>query len=308
MKRFGITVAAAFAACVLAAMPAQAKTVINLCTGGDGGPYAQAGQMIADQARTDPLIEIRVIKDTGGTWGNIERSTDINGAPTAADYEAGTACQAFIGQPDGPVLLARKAPAEAKRLVSVAKLHTEYLHVLCGKDKDVDNLYDLPGMDNASIALGDAGSGAWLIWQNFVYEDDSYGKVATTTDSGIDAIAAAASGSVTCTIVPAAIGNKTVAEADELYGADLKLVGATDKDFNDAVDIEGKPLYDWGKIPSGTYPTNLQAGWFTSEETVKWRASVYMNTARITDPKAKSAFIRATARARAGIVQTFGGE
>lgn len=302
----GIASMASLAALALLISPsaAEAKTVINLCTGGEGGPYNIAGNMIADQAKSDPNVEIRVIKDTGGTWGNIERST--GGSPTDADYEAGTACHAFIGQPDGPVLLSRKNPGEAKRLVPVTKLHAEYLHVLCGKDSGVDDLGDLPGLDNASVALGDAGSGAWLIWQNFVYEDDSYGAIATTTDKDIDAIAAVAGGSITCTLIPAAVGNKTVTEADELYGTDLVLAGANDKDFNDAVDIKGEPLYVWQEIPSGSYPNHLQSGWFTSVDTIKWNATVYLNPSRVTDSKAKSAFIRAVARAKPGIVQVYG--
>lgn len=277
---------------------------INLCTGGEGGPYHQAGLLIAAQAQGSTKLKINVIADTGGTWGNIERTT---GAASAEDFSSGRACHAFIGQPDGPVLLSRQNAGEAKKIVPVAKLHWEYLHVLCGKDSGVEDLTDLEGLDGASVALGSSGSGAWLVWQNFVYEDSGYGTIATKPLGDIDAVSSVASGDTTCALVPAALGNKTVREADELFGKDLVLAGATDWDFNDAVDIKGDRLYDFAKIPSGTYPTNLQ-GWFSGAKTVRWQAQVYVNTERFTDSKAKTDFIRAVARARPEIVATFGGE
>lgn len=307
--RFSILLSAASLVAALAATgtAASAGTIVNLCTGGSGGPYHNAGLMIAEQSKGDPSLEIRVIADTGGTWGNIGMSTDRDGRAGPEKFEAGAACHAFIGQPDGPVLLSREAPAESKKITSIAKLHYEYLHALCGKSSGVDDIGDLESMDNASVALGSQGSGAWLIWQNFVNEDEDYGKVATSTLSGIDAIAAVASGDVTCALVPAGLGNSIVNEADELYGSDLVLVGVNDRDFNDAVDIRGEPLYEWAEIPSGTYAKNLQ-GWFSSKDTIRWRANVYVNTSRLTDAKAKSALIRAVARAKSGIVQTYGGE
>lgn len=282
---------------------AEAKTVVNLCTGASGQPYSVAGQIISDQLKGDPNVEVRVVSDTGGTWGNIERTTGAS--PTDADYESGAACHAFIGQPDGPVLLARTKPAEAKRLRQIGKLHREYLHVICGRKSGVDNLSDLSGSKKYSVALGNAGSGAWIIWENFKYEDASYAEVATVPQSGIDAVSAVANDEITCALVPAGLRNQTVMEADELFGEQLALVAATDKDFNDAVDIQGNPLYEFTKIPSGTYERNLQ-GWFSGAKTISWQAGVYVNTSRLTDAKALSTLIKAVARARATIQQEFG--
>jgi len=285
---------------------AEARTTLNLCTGKSGLPYAQIGDMIAMQLAGDGNVEIRVVKDTGGTWGNIVRTTQIENSaiPTQADYDSGAACHAFIGQPDGPALLARKNPGEAKKLSTVGALHREYLHVVCNKASDVDDLNDLPGT-SGTIAVGNPGSGAWIIWENFIYEDNSYGTVPTNTLSGIDAISDVASGTTTCALVAAGLKNADMNEADELFGDEVVLAGANDKDFNDAVDIEGKALYEWREIPSGTYPLHLQ-GWFSAADTISWQAKVYVNSSRIADPKAKTALIRAVARVKAAVQKEYG--
>lgn len=53
------------------------------------------------------------------------------------------ACDAMIGQPDGPVYLSRTAPAKVKQIRQIASLHREYLQVLCNKASGVDDLGDL---------------------------------------------------------------------------------------------------------------------------------------------------------------------
>lgn len=278
------------------ASEAMARDTVRLCTGGAGGPYAIAGQMIADIAENDPAVEVVVVTDTGGTWGNIQRTV------------TGPGCDAMIGQPDGHVLLKSQNPAMAAKLKPVGDLHREYLHALCGKDSGVDDIGDLesdPVGNGYSIALGDTGSGAWLIWQNFVAEDADYGKVPTKAESGDIALASVASGETTCALFPAALGNATVKAGDELYGDGLALVGVNDADFNDATDPQGKPLYQWAAIPSGTYKKNLQ-GWFSSKDTITWKAKVYVNVDRVTGP-ALPAFIRATMQAKPSIVANFGG-
>lgn len=294
--------------CSVFAIAAAARAdTINLCSGATDGPYDQIAHEIANNLRGSG-VEVRVVSDTGGTWGNIERTTRVSNSaqPTQADYDAGTACHAFIGQPDGLSALKRKNPAEANRLVTVGKLHTEYLQALCNKDSGYTDIGELGGRDDVSIAVGDSGSGAWLIWENFIAEDSSYGTVPTKSLSGPEAVAAVANGDVTCMLVPAGIPNKTVSEADELFGDQLVLAGVNDKDFNDAVDTDGKSLYTWAKIPSGTYSKHLQ-GWFSGKNTVSWNARVVMNTERITDQKVKAKLITAVARVRPWAQATFGG-
>lgn len=274
-----------------------APVEIRLCTGSDGGPYAVAGRLIASMAKNDPNITVTVVVDTGGTWANVQKTI------------LGEECDAMIGQPDGAALLKRQNPGAATKMKPVADLHREYLHGLCSKESGVGDIGDLesnPKGNRYSIALGDAGSGAWLIWQNFVAEDADYGEVPVTTESGVIALASVASGTgTTCMLQPAALGNSIVQQADEMFGDGLVLVGVNDKDFNDAVDPQGKLLYEFSKIPSGTYPNNLQ-GWFSGKTTVTWLAKVYVNSDRLSADKPLSAFITAVARAKPAIQAKYG--
>ena len=106
-------------------------------------------------------------------------------------------------------------------------------------------------------------------------------------------------------LVPAGLGNGTVMEADATYGDTVVLVGANDRDFTDATNIGGEPLYTWQDIPAGTYPRSLQAGWFTSASTISWPAAVYVNTDRM-DRATLNAFIRAASRGAVAIKAEYG--
>lgn len=252
--------------------------------------------MIAGMAKNDPNITIKVVVDTGGTWANIQKTI------------LGEECDAMIGQPDGAALLKRQNPGGAMKMKPVADLYREYLHALCSKESGVDDIGDLesdPKGNRYSIALGDAGSGAWLIWQNFIAEDEDYGAVPVSNDTGVIAMSAVAANEVTCMLQPAALGNSVVRQADEQFGDGLALVGVDDKDFNDAVDPQGKLLYEFGKIPSGTYPNSLQ-GWFSGKTTVSWLAKVYVNSDRLSADKPLGAFITAVARAKPAIQAKYG--
>jgi len=301
LSTIALTLAATVAAPALAA--AEPMT-INLCTGGEGKPYHSTGTYIAGFLKDSKNVRVNVIT-TNGTWDNIERTLLTPLTPeSVAD---GTACHAYIGQPDGAVVLKRKNPTAAANLKEIGKGPVEFLHVLCSKESGVDDLNDLAGDNSKSVALGANGSGAWVIWQNFVNEEASYGEVVVSDESGAIAMSSVASNSTTCALVPAAVVNATVAEADVNFGDAISLVGANDRDFNDATTVDGKPLYKWQAIPSGSYPTNLQDGWFTSVDTVAWQAGIYVNKQYFTDnTKALEDLITATAKAKPAIKNSFG--
>lgn len=269
---------------------------IRLCTGSESGNYYAAGETIKRMAGTSLPIEV---VETEGTIDNLTRVLDA-----AVGDEGG--CHAMIGQPDGPVYVARSSAGKVKKLRQVGSLHREYLHVLCSRASGVDDLGDIAG-GGYSLAIGEPGSGAWLIWQNILVEDDSYASVPVTNEGGILALSAVSSDSTTCMLVPAGVGNGTVREADATFGDTVLLADANDKDFNDATDIAGKPLYEYVDIPSGTYPQALQTGFFgSSVSTISWLAGVYVNTDKFPDQKQLAAFIQAVSRASVGIKAEFG--
>ncbi|MBD9544307.1 C4-dicarboxylate ABC transporter substrate-binding protein [Ensifer sp. ENS04] len=280
------------AALALACLFSSPAAALTLCTGAADQPYAQAGDMIKAEAKGAGL-DVQVVKGTGGTWGNIQLSLDGK-------------CDAFIGQPDGMAYLKRTEPANAAKFLPIADLHREYLHALCGKNSGVDDIGDLENdAKKYSIALGERGSGAWLIWQNLIAEDPDYADVKPVATSGDDALSAVSNDQTTCMLVPAALGNSVVNTADDLYGDGLLLVGVNDRDFDDAVDPQGKLLYTYAEIPSGTYKKSLQ-GWFDGKDTLTWLAKVYVNTDNLIDPEQRKKLIRAVMKSRQAIVSNFG--
>lgn len=298
-----VTVFTLLASMLATAAMAEDKMTINLCTGGEGKPYFQTGDMIQSFMSNNKNATVRVIA-TEGTWDNIQRT--VMTPMTPETLASGESCHAFVGQPDGAVLLKRKNPAAAAKLRVVGQGPLEFLHVLCGKESGVDDLSDIAGDNTKSVALGKDGSGAWLIWQNFVAEDKSYGEVVVSNESGALAMSSVAENTTTCMLVPAALGNATVNQADEEFGDSMLLAGANDKDFNDATTVDGKPLYRWQAIPSGTYQKNLQ-GWFSSADTIAWQAGIYVNKeAFVGHDRALEDFISAAAKIKPALKRQYG--
>lgn len=301
MRNIGtLIIGAVFA--LLASLPAFAQdaSTIRLCTGADSGNYYAAGKLISEMASKSVKVEVVTSE---GTVDNLDRAFSLS----KSDPQA---CDALIGQPDGPVYMKRTKPSAISTLRQIGELHREYLQVLCSKASGVADLGDLSGNSKFSIAVGEPGSGAWLVWQNIVAEDNSYGKVPTSAEGGVLALSAVASNQTSCMIVTAGLGNGTVNAADQNYSSKIALVGADDKDFNDAVDVQGKPLYSYDFDIQGSkalYP-KLTGGTFSygKVETISWNAGVYVNTERLSKAQLTGladAVMRATPR----IVSAFGG-
>lgn len=279
------------------AAPVSAET-IKLCTGAADGNYYAAGKAIAQMAPSG--IDIEVV-ETNGTLENLDRAIDLS----AADPKA---CDALIGQPDGPVYYSRTKPSSKSLIRQVGELHREYLHVIANRSSGVDDLGDLSGVEDKTLAIGEPGSGAWLVWQNILAEDDSYSKVPVSNEGGILALSAVASGVTDAMLVPAGIGNGTVSAASERYSSSVDLVPANDKDFNDAVDVRGKPLYQYADIPGKAYK-KMKCGVLSCSNvsTISWRAGVYVNVDKFKDRALLAKFADAVGRATPSIVSSFGG-
>lgn len=267
---------------------------VRLCTGGASGVYYAAGENIKQMAGNTLAIEV---VETSGTIDNLRRTLDTGD------------CDAMIGQPDGPVYLMRQSPAAVKKLRQVGSLHREYLHVLCKKSANVSDLYYMYDGKNGSLAIGEPGSGAWLIWQNIVAQDESYASIPVTNESGIMALSAIASpGSVSCMLVPAGLRNGTLMEANATFADNVTLVGANYRKFTAAKGINGEPLYEYADIPGGTYDALNPKGWVSSGAvtTLSWNAAVFINTDRFTNPRQLQDFVTIVNRAAIGIKAEYG--
>ena len=289
MKTFFTTLAFA----LLASASVSFAAPLKLCSGSTSGIYFEAATDIAKSVGRGLQVEI---VETLGTSDNIERALLSSDQPDS--------CDALIVQPDGMVEAAKSSPGISKKIRQVGSLHREYLHVLCGKNSGVDDLGDLEDDPSKySIAVGERGSGGYLVWQNLIREDEDYASVTPVYEGGTSALSSVAAGDVTCAIVPAGLKNGIMNDADGMFADDLVLVGANDKDFNDAVGFDGKPIYEYREI-DGVYP-NLQGFW-GDVNTLSWNARVLINTEKVTDSKTRDAFIRAVSQAAVGIKGKYG--
>lgn len=247
----------------LAHLPVQASSTIQMCTGGKSGVYFAVGKKMSkaadrDFVRIEPVI-------TKGSWQNMKL------------VAAGDQCQAAIVQADAYTLFARQKAADAASLDRIGALHKEYTHVLCNKESGIDNMTDLEGK-KYTLAIGKAGSGAWVTMENWKAEDEGYKNTPTVPVGGIAAAAKVADGSdVQCMLYNAGLGAGFVHKIDSRFGDRISIVNATDKDFNDAEDPKGRPLYEYADIPSKTYPANLQNGMWSSVETIRQDAVLIVN-------------------------------
>lgn len=292
--RFFAKNAFALLAVSVSALPAAAEK-LRLCTGAANGVYFAAGKDI--KAMAGNTLDIELVA-TEGTIDNMRRTLDL----PAASPES---CDAFIGQPDGPAYRAATNRASLADLRPVTTLHREYLHGLCNKASGVRDIGDLEN-DPAKyvIAIGPAGSGAWLVWQNLTREDEDYKAVGVSPEDGVMALTSVSIGeSATCMLVPAGLGNGTVGEADQTFGDTIILVGANDRDFDDAQDASGKPLYEYAKIPSSAYPHSFN--YWSAVKTISWLATVYLNKEKLS-LEAQKSFATAATRAAPGIRARFG--
>jgi uncharacterized protein len=298
-----IYLAAAWLAVVCAGLFANsvvAADAIRLCTGASDGAYYAGGQKIANMAGATLPIDV---VDSAGTIDNMERMVDKNPADPFA-------CDAIIGQPDGPAFWARTLPTKAGKFRQIGSLHREYLFLFCNKTSDIYNLSKLIGKNGVSIAIGPAGSGGWLVWQNIVSSDKRYNDIPTTPDSGILALQAVASGEITCMVRPASIKDPTVVAAanDENLKKKVVLAEADDSAFFKVKDFKGETLYEKQDIPVDGVLKPFAYSW-SGITTLSWYAGLYANPdrfQRFKDTATLSKLATAATRAAANIRSEYG--
>lgn len=277
-------VSLALVAFALLATPVLAATdSIKICTGNESGVYYDVGKTLQKWSKNIPIQVI----ESEGSLDNIELSTLGQ-------------CDAFIAQPDALNQAATERPSVKKIFRSVGTLHREYLQVLCGRESGYDDLGDLEGT-TATLNIGPPGSGSWVTWQNLVKEDSGYESIKTVSDPNDLALSAVSGGDTDCMLVASGLNSGTMQSANSNYGDAITLVGANDKDFNDATSIDGKTLYTYAEI-DGIYD-NLNGSW--GIDTISWNAQVYANTESM-DSKKLSALASLVAKSRSEIIGKYG--
>lgn len=275
---------------ITAPMGVMAQSIeLNLCTGSKDGAYYPAGEQIVLQARGD--VKVNVI-ETKGSDDNLKRLNDQS-------------CDAAIIQADA--YFATQEDNTGLRIERTAELYDEYVHLICNRGAgigDVGDLEDHP--DRYTLMIGSKGSGTALTWRTFTLLDTDYAKVPTLPIGGARALAKVLAGTeAQCMMYIGGLKSAAMNKFDE-HGEQLKLVEVDDGDFNNKKDETGHRIYNFKKIPSGTY-SKMQGSFFGSIETVVVNAILITDRRWIeTHPDAYNSFVEASLAARPHILKMVG--
>lgn len=234
--------------------PAHAIDVpsINVCTGSDNGKYYQTAKEIGAQLKG--LVTVNVVA-TNGSLDNLRK------------LDAGE-CDAAIVQSDAYGYYTTTNPVSRLNIERVAPLYNEYAQLVCNKDAGINQVGDLLNNDRR-IMIGPNGSGTSVTWQTWVKQNEAYAKVGTDPVGGTRAITKAVDGTeAQCFLFISGLGAGSMMEANELGAGALTLVSVNDGSFDDVVDPKGKRVYEFSDIPSGTYPSLQNSGWFGSNQNI----------------------------------------
>ena len=232
-----------------AAAAQTGKPAFRVCTGSEAGNYYKAGHIL--KSKTGSVDVQPVI--TQGSLDNLDKL--IKGE-----------CEGAFVQSDALIVYSSRNAQAISTLERAGVLYQEHVHLLCNRGSNFDRIVDLSNKN--TIAVGPDGSGARTTWDAFVLADKKrYGPVNIDTRTGVRALAAVADGSqVQCMLWVGALGSSYMKNDASQHGDRLVLVSSKDRDMPGAAkDARGKSVYEYGEIPSGTYPRIQPSGMLGSK-------------------------------------------
>ena len=202
---------------------ADDDNVRSISTGIDGGTYHSVGERFSDHLRrsSDGNIALEVVTSTGASE-NVKRFNDNNGVDA--------------------IVIQQDTPDKIKRRHTNYPLYDEVVMWVINPKHNIKDLEDIEGDTEYRIVMVE-GSGPYGTFTNFVSEDSGYQVNMDKTiwvDSSMSAFKAVADGvyvdgsdtfKIAGTIY---VGGKIPDSVVELFGDQLKIGSATDKDFNDS--------------------------------------------------------------------------
>lgn len=270
-------------------------TTVRLCTGEKGLGYQQAGIAIRDFSKGNRIVNVVLVEGTGGSKDNVSRAFDL-------DTKDKGACDAFIAQPNAVTDMANTDRSKLSLVRPIGSLHKEYAHLVCSKASGVTSIKELISHPNKySVALGQNGSGAWLVWQSLTDASPNLKDVAPKPEDGALALTSVASNMTTCALFPEALRGRWMNAANAQYSDRVRLASDDVGAFAKVRDFQGNQMYSFDKIPSKFYD-KLQTGFFgSSVGTISWEAGVFMNTDRVTDNNVVNELVSVILRARPAV-------
>ena len=242
MKKWliGCAVVALSAGAVLA----QGQPGFRLCTGGEAGNYFKAGHLLKSKATSVALDVI----STQGSLDNLDRI--VRGE-----------CDGAFVQSDALLVYSSRNARAISSLERAGVIYQEHAHLVCNRAAGIGRIVDLTNKN--TVAVGPDGTGARTTWDAFVLADKKrYAPVNIDTRSGVRALSAVADGSqVQCALWVGALNSSFIRDDAQRHGDRVLLAGTDDGDMGKvAKDARGQPVYAYGEIPAGTYPSIQKGG------------------------------------------------
>lgn len=264
---------------------AMAAEPLRICTGGETGKYFQTASEIGAQLKGVVPVEVLA---TNGSLDNFQKLS--NGE-----------CDAAIVQSDAYGIFTATKPTARLNIERVVPLYNEFVHLVCNRDAGINTVRDLLKNPDARVLVGPNGSGTSVTWETWGKQSEAYLKVGTDPVGGTRAITQTVDGTdAKCFLFVAGLKSGTMMEVNELGNGSLGLVSVDDGAFDDVKDPKGQRVYEFTKIPSGTYPNLQNYGLFGSQSdipTLTIGAVLIANTSWIdANPSAYDAFSKASIR------------
>ncbi len=148
-------------------------------------------------------------------------------------------------------------------------MYQEYVHLICSEKSGIEGVRDLNDNTDVVIGFSSQNSGGFATWKAMGVLDNGYDKdngpkvkFVSTKRAATKLRAGGKSGGIDCFMHVTGLGSGTIADMGERLGEDANLVPFNDHDFDDARLENGDKLYNWAKIPEGTYNSLGNAsGW-----------------------------------------------
>ena len=234
---------------------------LSLCTARADGNYYAAGEAIRSRLNADRLRLALV--ETAGSVDNLKKL-------------ALGECDAAIVQLDAYLVYQEANRRERLELTRPTYLYEEYVHLVCRRDAGVESIEDLTG-DGAkhTVMIGEPDSGSAATWRYFTLLDPAYESVTTQTMGGMRALAALEnSDSASCMVFVSGLRSPFSAAVDGA-GDSLAIVPVDDPDLDEAR-FAGERIYQFRRIPAGTYPALESGGKGGNLETLTVGATLFV--------------------------------
>lgn len=219
---------------------------MTLCTGTPGNRYHKVGQHIAEAVEGHIRVEVVT---TRGSWENLER------------LEKGS-CDGAIAQEDTYVVRQFEAARDAQEagqppptpaILRTTALYPEHVHLLCNAAVEASGLGDLP--PDTRMYLHRYGSGSFLSWRLFGTLEPRYAKLPTTeVDLTVAIPRLAREKAPACLFHVSGLGGRTLKTANDIYGAELRLLPVVDRKLHRPAGPQRRQIYTPSTMTARTWP------------------------------------------------------